>query len=152
MYAFISPSSLNPFTIFNGLLHAVELHGCPAVVVLFYTSGSRTVVEGVRMALGRICPESRIDARRVYGSFRRDYGLYRAAVEELRRSGLRVVVNITPGTKLMSLAAYMGAVEGGADEVFYLSVRDSSYSRELLPFIPKHALERAVLVGADGEG
>ena len=78
-----------------------------------------------------------VDAEDVLGSAE----AVRSVVESLKRAGMRVVVDVTPGRKTMSIALFKAAVEGGADEVRYLLLRDRSYEGCYYPEIPRPLVE-----------
>jgi len=133
--------SRNLYTVVNGLIHLYRLHGCPEALVAFTTPETRGLLGALREAYAALCPRGRLEEKRLYGSLRRDAGLYESMIRRLRGEGVEVYVNVTPGTKVMSLAAYLGAVRGGADKVFYLGIGDNSYAAVLLPFIPSSLVE-----------
>jgi len=74
------------------------------------------------------------------------------AIERLRGEGFRVAVDITPGRKTMSIAAYKAAVESGADLILYLHLKCREYESVIYPLIPKHCAQLVVLGGEGGAG
>ncbi len=137
--AVVTPISKNPYSVVNGLLHVFREAGCPGRVSLLYMKDRwvAATLNAIESSFRNLCPHTSFSRRRLHGGLRSDIGQFKAEVEALKGEGYRVYVNITPGTKLMTLAAYLGAVEAGADEIFYLSVEDRSYTETLLPFIPR---------------
>jgi len=71
----------------------------------------------------------------------RSIEVVKKAIEEYKRTGHKVVVDVTPGRKTMSIALFQAALEVGAEEAYYLHLRDRSYERELYPLIPTPLLK-----------
>lgn len=137
-YAIVTPLSKNLYAVMNGILHLYRLKGCPEKITLVapLENWVGNYVKAVEKAVHKLCPETSIEKVKSPHSIPRLAGRFAAEVKELKRNGLKVYVNITPGTKVMSIAAYEGALSGEADEIFYLGIEDASYSSTLLPFIP----------------
>ena len=57
-------------------------------------------------------------------------------VKEEKNQGNKVIVDTTPGRKIMSNAALLGAQKGEADQIIYLHLKDSSYVGVDYPMIP----------------
>lgn len=71
---------------------------------------------------------------------------YSNVIDELKNKGYHVIVDVTPGRKVMSIAAYTAGVKANA--IVYLHLHDERFRGWLLPFIPKPLTELTVLRGS----
>lgn len=137
-YALLTPLSKNLYTVMNGILHLYKLNGCPEKIVLISPPEDwvSSHASAIQKAINTLCPRTSVERIKTPHSLTRLAGRFKAETVKLKKEGLKVYVNITPGTKVMSIAAYEGAITGKADKTFYLGIEDSKYSSTLLPFIP----------------
>jgi len=63
-----------------------------------------------------------------------------------KNEGNKIIVDITPGRKTMSIALYAAAREKNADKILYLHLKDTSYQRTLYPEIPKSQVNLVNLI------
>ena len=127
--------------------------GSPLIVYLFPSRLSEPFVERIVRALEVLLGEVEVRHEVVEEA---DIGeaarVISGAIERLRGEGFRVAVDITPGRKTMSIAAYKAAVESGADLILYLHLKCREYESVIYPLIPKHCAQLVVLGGEGGAG
>ena len=58
-------------------------------------------------------------------------------ISRFKEEGFHVVVDVTPGRKTMSIAAYQAAIKGCADEIVYFHLKDPTFERKFYPLIPR---------------
>lgn len=61
------------------------------------------------------------------------------AIEETKRMGGEVAVDVTPGRKFMSAITFQSGVTYGADHVYYLFIESEEYFGKTFPEIPRPA-------------
>lgn len=124
--------------IFTFLLH----YSKPQKIILFPSKITYKIADKITKNLQKINPEISIETYQIEEADIN--GASRKIAEKIldaKRAGLRVAVDVTPGRKTMSLAAYKAATEAGADTVRYLHLTCPEYQGEIYPNIPKHCIK-----------
>jgi len=125
--------------------------GSPSIVYLFPSRSSKPLVERIARALEELLGDVEVRHEVVEEA---DIGkasrVISGVIKRLKGEGFRVAVDITPGRKTMSIAAYKAAVESGAGLILYLHLKCREYESVIYPLIPKHYAQLVVLGGAGG--
>ena len=142
-----------PEPVVSSVYAFAEEYGPPVHVHLFPSRATEALVPvvgaAVKALLGEVEVEHTVvDETDIEACFRAVAGV----VGEMKGRGLSVAVDVTPGRKTMSVAAYKAAVEGGADLVLYLHLRCPEYEGEIYPFIPRHCARLVRLWGGGSAG
>ena len=145
---YISFLGETPEAVVSSLWHLMDELGLDVVeAVLICSPKTVALFPRVLQAVKALNPSMKVYCREI--SDEGDFADCREAVEKaaetLRSSGLKVVIDATAGTKVMSISAFQAADEG--DAVIYYQLKDSSIRGLLYPCIPSFLREVRVLKG-----
>lgn len=140
-WGYLIPVGATPQAVYSPVWLFAESHpGEVAEVCLAHSDATLSVAARVEEALheliggfkARRLRVSEVDVEEAAEHMKR-------VLVEWRSMGLRTAVDVTPGRKSMSIAAYKAAVEAGADVVTYLHLLDRGYEG-----LPIHLAPRPV--------
>ena len=141
----ISPGSTTTGSVVDPLCAACEDGFVPDTLVFVQNpkvaAKMEDIAEVAEKAVGVYgeVPEVRFENTEEETDFAGYYEVIRDTIEEAKKDGAEVAINITPGRKYMSGIAMQTGVQNGADHVFYLLIETSEYYNEVYHNIPSTA-------------
>lgn len=133
-----------PEAVYSSLWALIDEGIIPLKVHLLYTKSTREHLERLEEAIKVIMEPhasviaydevDEVDIESISGKVKDLISMYKS-------SGLAVVVDITPGRKTMSIAVFIGALEGQADLVTYLHLMKPAFEGKLYPLIPRSLIK-----------
>jgi len=138
-WIYVTCVGTTPEAVYSPLWALIEEGLTVDLVHLLHTEGTRRHAEALRDAI-------RILANLDEGSVRiseveevnieETVKQAKSIVEEYRSHGFKVIVDITPGRKPMSISMFQAAMQGEAELITYLHLLNREFEREPYPLIP----------------
>ncbi|RLG02191.1 MAG: hypothetical protein DRN61_06910 [Thaumarchaeota archaeon] len=147
-WGYLAPVGARPQAVYSPLWLFAERHGGLEEVCLAHSEATLSAALRVEEALKHLVEGARATRIQVpEADVEEASRLMRGVLEAWRARGLKLAVDVTPGRKAMSIAAYKAAVEAGADAVIYLHLLDPSYEGLPVHLIPSSAWSLVYLRG-----
>lgn len=131
-----------PEALINSLILFNEKHGAPQLVLLFPSKKTRQIAEKIKKIAELLFTDASVEIVEISESnIVKAAETIQEAITEAKKRSLSIAVDVTPGRKTMSLAAYKAAQQADADLTLYLHLTCSEYQGEVFPNIPKHCIK-----------
>ncbi len=150
-WAYITCIGETPEAVYGPLWALIERGVKPSTFCLLYTKGTKRLVdlvkEHINMLIGidDIFVEtkeiSEVDVEEISKTIE-------DLVSSYKNRGFKVIVDVTPGRKPMSIAAYQGAIRGKADLTTYLHLMSRDFEKTPYPLIPRSLIRLVELQGS----
>ena len=136
------PVGSSPQAVLNCIFTFITYYSIPRKVVLFPSPLTYQIAVKVARVIRKINPEIGVETHQIEeANINSASAKISEKILDAKKIGLRVAVDVTPGRKTMSLAAYRAAQQAGADLTLYLHLTCPEYQGEVYPNIPKHCIK-----------